>query len=484
MTPKRKRKHVSLKPVNDNGRQSWILIDPQGDSIVGFSLYMRHLIKKCRALHTRRSYALALSQFFDYLYEVALLNDGLTEQLLEDACEAYEVYMIRGEKADENLSIEVAKSLPSPKLKPSSYDVHHSAVQGFFRQSGKFAKRMKQLQDAGFKTGMTKDASAIPLFETEQRDLDYRERTAIIYNSVLASTISGGAQVTNANILERRFSSKQDTDSVFNDEETDEKEFPWDRFQDLLDAAPSLRERTFWALLGATGCRYSEGLQVLWQDISLENREIKIINPKSRIDIYDTVPPEQLESLVFKARATRQTFIISPWGPQFFKYLLKYMRSDDYRLGVSHDFIFQSKHKPTFGEPYRFNSYQGMLQIFKQTVAKVLGTDENYGFHSIRHMYGFYLKNDAPRADGSKGFQLSEVQAYMGHEDIKTTRKYARSEKQRLKMQLTYANQAQMGAYGPRSMLEIRLEHNRKEHEDLLKQQVLLESIKKVSKND
>ena len=99
-----RRRHVTLRETTDKGRKSWVLIDPEGEPIIGFTLYMRFLAKKNKRLNTRKGYARALSQFFDYLYEVANLYNGLSEELLEEACEAYESYMVLGESEVDPIS--------------------------------------------------------------------------------------------------------------------------------------------------------------------------------------------------------------------------------------------------------------------------------------------------------------------------------------------------------------------------------------------
>ncbi|WP_288367801.1 site-specific integrase [uncultured Marinobacter sp.] len=467
-----RRRHVTLRETTDKGRHSWVLIDPEGEPIIGFTLYMRFLAKKNRRLNTRKGYARALSQFFDYLYEVANLYNGLSEELLEEACEAYEAYMVLGERADDELAREVAQSLPSPKLQPSSYTVHHSALNGFLRQSGRFANKIKQLQSAGYGTEYRQREELLHL--SKSRTLSNSERNAMLKNSVFASTVAGGARSIQERMLDRRFPAQASGAEDLFDNDSDEKTFPWDRFQELLDAAPSHRERAFWSLQAATGCRYSEALQILWQDIRLDQREVKIVDPRCRIGVYETCTPDQLEELVFKARATRSTFMINPWAQRFFQYLLEYMRSEDYRRAVQHDFVFQSKGEDTYGAPYRFNSYQGMLTILKRTIKKVLGTDRGYGFHSFRHMYGFYLANYALRADGGMGLPLPAIQAYMGHADIKTTRKYARSDKELLKLQLGFANRAVMGVVGPKTLLELQIQKNEEERYLLLQKRKAL----------
>lgn len=118
-----------------------------------------------------------------------------------------------------------------------------------------------------------------------------------------------------------------------------------------------------------------------------------------------------------------------------------------------------------------------MLTILKRTIKKVLGTDRGYGFHSFRHMYGFYLANYALRADGGMGLPLPAIQTYMGHADIKTTRKYARSDKEILKQQLGFANRAVMGASGPKTLLELQIKKNEEERYRLLQKRKALPAV-------
>ncbi|WP_299082148.1 site-specific integrase [uncultured Paraglaciecola sp.] len=465
----KKRKHVKKITIKKNGVVSWELLDGNGQSIQGYSIFMDDLIKQNEAFNTRRSYALHISQFYDYLYEVACLYGGLTEETLEDACEAYETYMIKGDRVtDYSIVNDVTKGLPSPKITAKSYDPHHAALQRFLRLSAKSAKHIAQRMKAGFDTNNVPQ-SELPMFDVGRRELANKERAELISNSILASTMSGGANTIAANILKRRYpsSSNSSASNIF-DDEAEQRTFPWDRFQELLDAAPNHRARTLWALIAAIGCRFSEAIAILNADIDIAKRKVKLIAAKTRPEAYPYLSVEQLDQLAFKTRETRETFMIS-WGQKFFEYLLEYRRSGDYRIAVKNDFVFQSQGATTFGEPQVFNSYTSALNTFQNAVRKVLGEDATkYGFHSLRHMYGFYLKNYAPRADGKYGLDPSDVQAYMGHANPSSTKRYALDVKERLELQLIYANEVSTGREGPETLLKLKLERNQKEYEQLM----------------
>lgn len=462
------RKHVLRQQVKDGGKTSWVLLDPLGKPIIGYTLFMRNLIKVKDKFNTRKAYSLAMAQFYDYLFEVASLYGELTEDLLLDACEAYESYMIKGKLAnDDGIAEKVAEHLPSPLLKPKSYDIHHAALQRFLRLSAKMAKHVNQLHKIS-SNGDSGLHSELPLFDVERRDLKSNEKKKLIANSVLASTMSGGANTALSNIIERQYPSSSGSNSIIFDDEAEQRTFPWDQFQNLLDAAPNARARVLWSLIAAIGCRISEAIAILNCDIDAGNREIFLIAARERPEAYPYLTTDEIEQLAFKTRETRKTFMIV-WGKKFFEYLLEYRRSDEYRVAVKHDFLFQSQDSKTWGEPQALNSYTSILKTFQSAVSKVLGKDANhYGFHSLRHMYGFYLKNYAPRADGGRGLDLSYVQAYMGHANPSTTRIYALEVKERLELQLIYANEASAGREGPQTLLNMKLERNIKEYEQLM----------------
>jgi len=57
-------------------------------------------------------------------------------------------------------------------------------------------------------------------------------------------------------------------------------------------------------------------------------------------------------------------------------------------------------------------------------------TGASYGFHSLRHMYAYYLVNHCPNPRDPKrfGLDLKMVQQFMGHRSIKSTERYARKD--------------------------------------------------------
>lgn len=73
-------------------------------------------------------------------------------------------------------------------------------------------------------------------------------------------------------------------------------------------------------------------------------------------------------------------------------------------------------------------------------------------------MYGTYLINFAPNGDGGYGLQPLYVSQFMGHENPRTTERYARPDKELALQDLAYANAAIYDGINPKSMIQLRLE--------------------------
>jgi len=212
----------------------------------------------------------------------------------------------------------------------------------------------------------------------------------------------------------------------------DEKAFPFDKAVQLINEANTSRDKALFALLAAGGPRISEALMILIDDIDFKNKKIYIIPPDTRKDILkDFISENELDCLSTKGRESIETYLIRPFDLLFWKYLDEYLNSE-YQRHVKHRFLFQKQD----GMPL-INSYRYILETFQKLSVKI--TNFKYGLHSMRHMYGYYLKNWCPTVNGF-GFSLSEVQLFMGHKEIKSTKRYARDDSFKLTAAISYAN--------------------------------------------
>jgi len=225
----------------------------------------------------------------------------------------------------------------------------------------------------------------------------------------------------------------------------DEKTFPYDLAVALIKKAPSLRDKLLWSHVAATGARISEVLTTLIDDIIIDidnpgNNRVLIVDPETRRNTLSKyLTEEDINMLPHKGRETEGTYLIEPFASMFWKYLDRYLheeRAKDKARGrlITHRFLYR---KLTDGAPC-VNSYQTLWERFHAVALEVTG--ESYGFHSLRHMYAYYMVNFAPHPDGGCGFDLKTVSNFLGHKCIDTTKRYARKDESLLRIALGAMN--------------------------------------------
>ncbi|RBL67558.1 site-specific integrase, partial [Pseudomonas sp. MWU13-2625] len=145
-------------------------------------------------------------------------------------------------------------------------------------------------------------------------------------------------------------------------------------------------------------------------------------------------------------RASSKTFMIEPFASIFWMALADYKveefeKQQSRTFPVRHPFLLR---KLGSGEPM-CDSYQTLYERFSKVALEVTG--RSYGFHSLRHMYGYYLVNHCPNpyCDGRQfGIDITKVKVFMGHVKISTTKKYARQDAIMLESTLSAINLAKL----------------------------------------
>jgi len=436
---------------------SYALLSPDGNPEVGFSMWVKTLKYKPNTLGV---YCRAVAAFLDYIQEGALQNEeGLTSLLLMELCESYEEYLIYGSKSGDNLAKEISKTLPSPLNKVTSLDNKFPAIIDFLGKSEALLEKLKELSELGLLDDILLDPNNLVIKE-KFKATSISERAAINHKSWLSGCMAGGAKVLRARVLIRTIK-KPDDDYINALWQTESgyksKAFPYDKVLDLIEATPKYRDKAILALLAATGCRKSEALQILWDDIDIKNREVILIDPALRPDIYRTLSSQEREKLSWKARDTPKTFILGIFGTQFFKYLELYYEYE-YVKSANHEFIFQSLEEKVYGKPYFTAGQDSFIDIFKKAAFRVHG-ENNYTPHSLRHTYGYYLKNWALRSDGKRGLDLATVKQYMGHKSVKSTERYALNDRFKELLELSIINTDYNSMQPNKSIDDIKIEH-------------------------
>lgn len=440
-------RNVTLLKTQVNGRQSWQLLDPDGRAIPAFDVFAKTLEQ--RSINTRKSYLRSLAEFFDFLFEAATWSaDGEvgSQDTLVTIIGAYDDYLILGNESGNPIAQRISQTIPSPRISKASSGTKHAAIRKFLKLSERIRMQMLELTNAGFQAGSVSQQKLI-IGLGERREPTAYERQSIVCNSMLAGCISRGPQLIEEGILPT-----STPDLTYEHE----RAFPFDRVGDVLNGMTTNRDKALYAFCAASGCRVSEALQLLWEDVDTAAQKVRLIDPKSRphSPSYLALHPGERDHLVWKGRATSLTLLIEPFASAFFVALAAYLRYEYVPHG-RHKFVFQYTHQGEAGHPYFLASASSRNGVLNRAL-KLAGVTGVEGPHSLRHMYGTYLLNYFPRPDGTYGLPLAIVQKIMGHKHAKDTAKYARDDRDLLEVELQNANMMLYGNGQVKSLNELK----------------------------
>lgn len=442
-------KNVSLTEARVDGKQSWRLLDPAGRPIQAFAVFAKNLER--RSVNTRANYCRWLAEFIDYLYEASAWTsaDGsgaVSHEDLVEVIEAYDEYLVFGLDAGREVARKVAETLPSPRISKRSSATKHAAIRRFLKLSERVRKQMLEIMSAsGDALGV--DRQSLFLGMGEKHEMVHSQRSAVVANSMLAGVIAGGPKLIEEGILPTSA-----PDITYEHE----RAFPFDRVGAALAELTTFRDKALYAFCAASGCRISEALQLLWEDIDIASQTVRLVDPESRPNCpsYLALKPIERDRLVWKGRTTSTTLLIDPFATNFFEALAQYLRREYIPHG-RHGFVFQYERGGDQGAPYFLAAASSRNGVLNRAI-KLAGIESIEGPHSLRHMYGTYLINYFPRPDGTYGLPLGLVQKLMGHRQAKDTAKYARHDKDLLEAELKYANLMVFGNGKVRSVYELK----------------------------
>lgn len=459
-------KNVSLRKRSINGQLTWMLLGPAGKPISAFEAFAKTLRKEPQ--NTVNSYCRHLAQFFDYLIEASTLfgqNRPLTKLELTETLEAYGDYLRMGIDAANPIASAVAMQIPPGVNSRSSLGPKQSAVRRFLGLSEVLRKELAELALlCGDSTSHVDLEKLWPQLDQRRKLLPY-EIQALQANSCFAGVIAGGPKFINSIVL-------ADKGDPIPYEES--RAFPYDKVMDLIDAAPSYLDKTQYALLAASGCRTHEGLQLLIEDIDAIEGTVQLVAPSSRSShqSYRALSSVERPFLSWKGRTTTNTLLIEPFASAFFQSLQCYLEREYIPHG-HHDFIFQYRTGEKRGKPYFLSAASTRLEKFRKTCRHIGVTlPHGIGPHSLRHMYGTYLLNYFPRANGDYGLPVPMVQQLMGHSEVKSTLKYAKYDKDLLKLEIKNANKVLFKGESSKNLIELKLLALESQVEKLKKQMI------------
>lgn len=331
----------------------------------------------------------------------------------------------------------------------ASCSLMHAPLRRFLDMSESLRRHLQELVHHGLLASTVDPVALLP--SKVKRRINPAERTALLAGSVLAGVISGGPQLLAEAALPR----------VGGAAPYDERRaFPFDAAVPLLNAMPSWRDKALYSFCAASGCRISEALQLLWADIRLTDCTVKLVDPARRANdtSYLALLPNERDKLVWKGRATQATLLIEPFASMFIESLEQYMRLEYIPHG-RHQFVFQHRRKGLEGRPYFLSAASSRNEVFKLAITSCIpGSDDraHLSVHSLRHMYGTYLLNYFPRANGSYGLPIGLVKQLMGHKSVTSTERYARHDVELIRAELAFANAMVFGSGTVKSLNQMR----------------------------
>lgn len=432
-------KHFVMLKAPANRKEKYLLLTTDGEEFEPFMITMRKMLLKNYSPNTIEQYAGHIARFIDYIYEAAEHLPNTSAENIINAFSSYRSYLLFGTDSEDELAKSIARQIrPRRVTSASSLQPIGAAIKFFLTLSEATARAEEQ--ESLFKN----------LSHTQKRNLTQYEKRALKRNSVLAGVLRGGPHMisSNGNMFGRpRRSSNRTYKRVA---------MPFDKAGQLISAAKSYRDKTLYSLLAASGSRQHEALQLCLNDIDIQNRKVKLINPFTRKN-YDLTESEY-QKLAWKGRATETTFLIEPFKTAFFNYLELYIRHERIAHG-NNSFLFQKNN----GRPYFTTSRQTRIEYFRK-LKKLIGlySNSDISIHSLRHMYGTYTLNYLPLADRF-GLPLPIVKVLMGHSSISSTEIYAKRDEDIIEAEIEYANKMIFGLEGKVSLNEIKVRYHKAE---------------------
>lgn len=431
--------YIKGEPTGD---APYILLDADSNSFPPFASTVKQMVRKGNSPQTIEDYSGHLARFLDYLFEAANLIEHHSAEHINDAIYSYKSFLLYGQKSPDALAAQTAKALNITEVtNATSLGPIQAAIKRFLQVS--------ESEPHGY--------DQYPLFghlKSVPRELSPWERRQLLSKSMLAGVIRSGP------ILTKKGSSifgikRGGLASTF-----EREHIPFDKMVPLIESFNSLRDKTYYSLLAASGCRGHEARQIRIQDINVAERKVSLI-PPNKHELEDLTAREH-RCLSWKGRASENTFLIEPFKSMFFKYYLEYRKVE--RIATTgNSYLFQQKN----GRPFFATSRPNRTQAFIKALKKIGLHKPEYAGHSLRHSYGFYTVNYMPLPNGTYGLPLPLVKVLMGHSSISSTEIYAKKDIHLIEAAIENANRLIFNGESTLTLKEIRIKYHQAEIDQL-----------------
>lgn len=432
-----------------NGQETWTLSTRAGAPVPAFNYFCEK--NADYSFRTQKRYAEVASRFIDYLYEAQVFDEAVRPGRLNAVVEAFPTLLRDGSavtasrvrKGNHDLWLAVAaERLDWAPLAPKSFDNTIAAVNRFLRLSESLARDSNEKATLLGVDATQGHAALIKALDGAVL-LSRHEVSAMKQNSMFGNVAKYAPKgIQRARGLRGPGAPSPSSRRVL--------DFPRESLQALIEAAESWRDKSLWLMLGATGIRTSEALNLHVDDIDLEAQKVYVFDPQGRRAELGANDPNRLR---FKGRELAYTYPIPELRRDLFYALRQYLRLEFvpcYKQGEP-PYLFQYIDPTKRGQPYVDASHAALTQSFKRALRTanipVPKEGKDWVLHSLRHMYGVYMVNDFPVNPqlGQFGLPLVDVQMMMGHASIRSTAHYARSKQRRLEAKLAASDEAMLG---------------------------------------
>lgn len=431
-----------------NGYPCWELAALDGTPVPAFSVFCQK--NAGYKFPTQKRYAEVVSRFIDYLQEAQVLDGNVKAGRLNQVIDAYPLLLrdgsentaLRIRKSNSDLWLaDVAERLDWSPLSPNSFDNTLPGINRFLRLSESLAR---ESHEKALTLGIKSIDEYTPLINavasTEQ--LSRFEIAAMKQNTMFGNVAKyTGEKIRRPQGLHAPSGSKGRSSKNL--------DFPRECFSSLIENASTWRDKCLWLMLGATGIRTSEALNLVLDDIDFETQRVYVYDPNGRRALVGESHPQRTR---FKGRQMAYTYLIPELRKDLFYALSQYLSLEFVPCYASGEpaYLFQYVEPKNRGKPFVDASATTLTKTFKRAVAAANIPIPNEGTswtpHSLRHMYGVYMVNDFPLnpALNQFGLPLVDVQMMMGHSSIKVTAHYARTKRRRLEAKLEAADKAML----------------------------------------
>lgn len=469
----RVQKHASTIKVVRNGKSTFMLLCDDPFLSEFFSHWAYELARR-HDFNTVKAYCSDVRVLIDFVLEVAYLLGGLTSQVLSDAFECFEDFLVFGVRSENDLVRTAAKSLGANPISGTSAARYITSANKFLDACERMRLGMLELKRIGYVSN--EYISVFPQRITYSSNVSKSVALAIKDGSWMAGCISGGVR----QIRFKGLIPKSKKSQIANADEFggDEDAFPIDKLVKLIESASCSRDALIWSAGGAFGPRISELLTMLIEDVTPgeDGAEgvVLIIDPDTRKNILSKwLTSTQIDQASHKGRDSPAAYLIEPFASYFWFHFAQY-RLEVIGFERNNPFALHSNFLLRTLRDYRplVGSYQTIYERFREAAYKITG--RYYGLHSLRHMYGYYLANFCPdpKRPGCFGLDLRTVQRLMGHKTLAATFRYARKDARMLEATVSAINAARMqsSGFGVEMVRMKHLENLRREIEEAMQE--------------